>query len=395
MVFIDAGHGGCLDWGVPNPFDNTLERAEKTLTLAMALALRERLEASGAAVVLTRDEDEAVAGDVDPDFGCTGPPFRDANADGEVGFDLEGTTLLRDELTARIDLANLSRADVFLSVHVNAITENGQVYEIAATQTFYTDETPWGSASARLAELVQREVVDALDGVATYERQDRGVQAVNYYVIAPPLTADSPGEHEPRARPRGIQMPGVLAEVGSMSLEAESALLAAPLGQDAVADGLFGALVAFLSERPWAARYDAAIPGGAAGEHPPPVPGDGPPFAAAALPEPADGVFRFDLRLTNTGTRRWPDGVGIVAGWEATDEPYLVAAPSSARPLDVPVPSLGPGESVILPLELEAPAGAARQVAWLSLRGGFGELDDLSEHGSPPLQLATPSLAGR
>ena len=27
VVAIDPGHGGCLDWGVPNPYDNTVERS--------------------------------------------------------------------------------------------------------------------------------------------------------------------------------------------------------------------------------------------------------------------------------------------------------------------------------------------------------------------------------
>jgi len=31
VVAIDPGHGGCLDWGVPNPWDNTVAKAEKKL----------------------------------------------------------------------------------------------------------------------------------------------------------------------------------------------------------------------------------------------------------------------------------------------------------------------------------------------------------------------------
>ncbi len=224
VVAIDPGHGGCLDWGVPNPYDNTIEHAEKTLTLGISLALRERLAAEGVTVVMTRDTDVALAGDLYPDLGCEGDPFRDVNGDGEAGFgpDIPEHTRTRDELAAHIDLVNLARADVLLSIHINSFTENGVVIEVAGTETYWTDETPWGVPhSERLAAAVQGEVVAALDGLATYERQDRGIEAVNYYVIAPPTTTGNPSE--PR---RGSLMPGVLAEVGSMSLEAEADLLA-------------------------------------------------------------------------------------------------------------------------------------------------------------------------
>ncbi|HJT64458.1 MAG TPA: N-acetylmuramoyl-L-alanine amidase, partial [Candidatus Limnocylindria bacterium] len=118
VVGIDPGHGGCLDWGVPNPYDNTVERSEKALTLAISLALRDRLEQDGVTVVMTRDTDVALAGDLYPDLGCHGDPFRDVNGDGLAGFggDLPEATRTRDELSAHIDLVNLARADVLLSI---------------------------------------------------------------------------------------------------------------------------------------------------------------------------------------------------------------------------------------------------------------------------------------
>src|SRR5918997_2539608 len=63
VVAIDAGHGGCLDWGVPDPSARGVQLAEKTLTLGMAQRLRERLEAQGLGVLMIRDGDEALAGD--------------------------------------------------------------------------------------------------------------------------------------------------------------------------------------------------------------------------------------------------------------------------------------------------------------------------------------------
>ena len=101
VVAIDPGHGGCLDWGVPNPWDNTVGRSEKSMTLGISLALRDWLEAEGVRVVLTRETDVALAGDLYPDLGCHGDPFRDVNGDGEADFmlKLEGVaSLSADEL---------------------------------------------------------------------------------------------------------------------------------------------------------------------------------------------------------------------------------------------------------------------------------------------------------
>ena len=36
VVAIDPGHGGCLDWGVPNPYDNKVAKSEKADTLGIA-----------------------------------------------------------------------------------------------------------------------------------------------------------------------------------------------------------------------------------------------------------------------------------------------------------------------------------------------------------------------
>ena len=96
VVAIDAGHGGCLDWGVPDPSERGEELAEKTLTLEIARRLRDRLEAEGVTVVMVRDGDIALAGDDYADLGCNGPAWRDVNGDVEAGFEQEGATRTRD-----------------------------------------------------------------------------------------------------------------------------------------------------------------------------------------------------------------------------------------------------------------------------------------------------------
>lgn len=387
VVAIDPGHGGCLDWGVPDPGKRGAEFSEKTMTLAIGLELRGILEAQGITVVMTRDADVALAGDDYPALGCTGPPFRDVNGDGQAGFDPEGKTRTRDELQARLDLVNLARADLLVSIHINSLTQDGVVFEIAATQTYYTDETPWGaSATQHLAQQIQDGVVAALDPIAGYERQDRGISAVNLFIVAPPLFITTPGRPDPVKQPRrGALLPAVLTEVGSITLAAEQDLLLSPNGQAAAAEGIASALEAYFGDRPLAARFDALVPGGEAGTIPTAVDGTGPPFWAPELSSDrlAAGL---PVRLTNTGTAPWPSGLVVRAGWGASDEPYLRQAPNVLDELPVEVPPLAPGESVVVVVELASGASGAGSL-WLTLAAGETLLSDL---GSPPLQLRVP-----
>jgi len=386
VVAIDPGHGGCLDWGVPDPRERGQASAEKAMNLAIGLELRRLLEAEGIGVVMTRTADDALAGDVGPDYGCYGAPFRDVNGDGESGFDPEGKTRTRDELQARLDIVNLARADLLVSIHINSITQDGVVFEIAASQTYWTDETAWGpTATQRLAQLVQDGVVAALDPVASYERQDRGISAVNLYIVAPPLFETTPERPDPVRQPtRGALMPAILTEVGSITLAAEHDLLLTPAGQAAAAQGIADALAAYFADRPLAVRYDALLPGGDAGTLPIAVGGSGPPFWAAGLRR-GELAVGLGVRLTNTGTEAWPADLRVLAGWEEGADPYLRRAPGLLDDFGVAVPALAPGESVVLELPMNVPV-ADRGMLWITLAQGAVPLTDL---GSAPLQLTT------
>jgi N-acetylmuramoyl-L-alanine amidase len=386
VVAIDPGHGGCLDWGVPDPEKRGATFSEKVMTLAIGLELKRLLEDQGVTVVMTRETDVALAGDDYPDLGCDGPPFRDVNGDGEAGFDPEGKTRTHDEIQARLDLVNLARADLLISIHINSVTENGVIFEIALTQTYYTDETPWGvSATQHLAQQVQDGVVTSLDGVATYERQDRGISAVNFFIVAPPLFVTTPDRPDPTKQPtRGALMPSVLTEVGSITLAAEHELLLSSKGQAAAAQGIAQGIESYFADRPFAARFDALIPGGEAGIVPTAVGGSGPPFWAPGVrrAELSNGV---PVRLTNTGTRPWADDLRLLAGWEPSAEPYLREAPDSLVDLGADVPALAPGQSVVLVINRDVPV-AERGLLWVTLADGKASFSDL---GSAPLQLST------
>jgi N-acetylmuramoyl-L-alanine amidase len=381
VVAIDPGHGGCLDWGVPDPSGRGEELAEKTLTLGIARRLRDRLEAEGVTAVMIRDEDAALAGDDYADLGCDGPAWRDVNGDGEAGFDPEGATRTRDELQARLDVANLAGADALVSIHINAPFDGGQTIEIAFSETFYTDETPWGAdVTAPLARAIQDGVVAGLGAVASYERGDRGITAHNFYLVAPPLFEPTPERPDPVKQPtRGALMPTVLSEVGSITLRDEHDLLASAPGQDAVASGLFDGLVAFFGQREQAVRI--GLDEMAVGAVPTPVAGNGPPFVAWRAPDRE----AWRIRVTNTGIDPLAEGSRILAGWEASDAPYLYLPPADLAEVGPPLPALEPGESAVVTVVLPDPPRADRALAWISLVSGASTLAD---HGSPALQLA-------
>jgi len=328
-----------------------------------------------------RDGDEALAGDNHPELGCDGPPWRDVNGDGEAGFDAEGATRTRDELQARLDLANLSGADAFISIHINAPFDGGQTIEIAFSETFYTDETPWGAdLTASLAGAVQDGVVAALDGLGDYERGDRGITAHNFYLVAPPLFEPTDERPDPVKQPtRGALMPTILSEVGSITLRQEHDLLASAEGQAATAAGIFDGLAAFFAERERAVRISLE------GDTVPPavrtVDGSGPPFWAPDVPS---GPLR--LRVTNTGTEELAAGSRLVAGWATDDGPYLATPPAALAAIGPDLPALAPGASVVVEVEMPDPPSTERAVAWISLSGGGTTFADL---GSAPLQVAT------
>lgn len=382
VVAIDPGHGGCLDWGVPDPGRRGVDYAEKTMTLGIAEELARLLAEQGISVVMLRNGDAALAGDDYPALDCHGPAWRDVDGDGEAGFEETGRVRTRDELQARIDRANLARADLMVSIHINAMTQNGVVYEIAASQTFYDDETPWGTdGSGVLADAVQADVVAALDPVAGYDRQDRGTQAVAFFMVSRQWrdgdTCQTDGDTWCKPH-RALHMPSALTEVGSITLQAEQDLLSSEVGQAAAANGIYGGVAAYLEERGQAVRYDAP------GLEQAPTTATGPLEEARLMP-----AGDLALTLTNRGNEAWPRGVELVAGWEASELPYLPAAPARLEPLGIDVPALAPGESVDLRAPLAVPDSAERQVLWLTLAGPDGSYADL---GSPALQIAT---AGR
>lgn len=194
-VAIDPGHGGDdsgavgvlapgTQTGLPPRVDDRGRAVlyESDVNLDIARRLDARLRAWGARTIMTRTGDLA-GGD---------RPFTTTGAD----------------LKARTDLANEVGADLFVSIHNNAIGSPA----VSGTETFhyyYSSE-----ASRRMARAIQEELVAEL-GLT-----DRGVKEAGFYVL------------------RNTVMPAVLVEGAFLTNEEDLALLADPAVRQRIAQAV-------------------------------------------------------------------------------------------------------------------------------------------------------------
>lgn len=139
-IVVDPGHGG-EDIGAPAVFGPLPERPfEKDIVLDIARRLAKLLEAEGAAVTMTREDDRFVS------------------------------------LAERAAIANRMKAEAFISIHCNAYDAPDT---LQGTSVYYDH-----GDSADFARLVQTELIAALGTT------DRGVRNANFAVIR---RAEAPG----------------------------------------------------------------------------------------------------------------------------------------------------------------------------------------------------------
>jgi len=177
-VVIDPGHGG------PDPGAVGINGLRETdVVLDVSLQVAQLLQAKGVKVLLTRTSE------VDVDL----PP--------------------------RVALANNSRADLFLSIHANALSLDRP--DVNGIETFYFEN----SRSRALAQAVQDQMLAVSPG-----SPDRGARPGRFFVI------------------RRTVMPSALAEMGFVTGSLDSPRLADPLFRRrlavAIANGLLRYLVA-------------------------------------------------------------------------------------------------------------------------------------------------------
>ncbi len=184
-ILVDPGHGGydggarCGDSGV----------WEKEINLAVAREVEKALTARGASVILTRREDADLCG-----------PDRPANL-----------TKKRQDMLARIALAQENRVDMVLSVHMNQYRDRSE----SGPQVFYRANCAPGRL---LAGCLQEALIRELQ-----PKKQRTAMAGDYFILQ-------------------LEVPSALIECGFISNPAEEKLLLDPAYQarigEAVAEGV-------------------------------------------------------------------------------------------------------------------------------------------------------------
>lgn len=171
IIVIDPGHGG-IDGGT-----NIGNILEKDINLSISLKLKDLLSKKGATVIMTRDIDVSL------DDHIIGNGSRH-----------------REDLEARVKIIDESKADIFISIHVNHIKNVKKIGPIV----FYDTNN---QAQKYLAEHMQ----DYLNNILTYKKMGITLKhvatAADYYIL------------------RNSIIPGVIVEMGFISNETDRKLL--------------------------------------------------------------------------------------------------------------------------------------------------------------------------
>lgn len=184
VIVVDAGHGG-IDPGANRP-----GILEKDINLAVALELKKTLNQYGAKVILSRQTDVDLSGECDNEK-VRGRYHRD--------------------LTARVEMAEESDADLFISIHSNAVS-NAKRH---GAEVFYYAKSEAGKT---LATSIQTELSNVTQAVRTAKSAD-------YFVL------------------RRNKIPAALVEVGYITNKEERLSLQNPEYQKKLA----GAIAAGIS----------------------------------------------------------------------------------------------------------------------------------------------------
>ena len=181
-IILDIGHGG------DDPGTSYQNILEKDLNLAIGLELEKELSRNGASVILTRE------GDYD---------LSSPNAHRRKKSDFDN----------RIYLINKSKANVYLSIHINYL-EDTSYY---GGQIFY-----YGEENKKLAEFLQSEF-----NTISYPRSIKPMPNIYMY--------------------RRLKIPGVLVECGFISNKKEREKLITPAYQKEIAKVLTKGLVNYFT----------------------------------------------------------------------------------------------------------------------------------------------------
>ena len=186
-IIVDAGHGG-EDGGAVS--SNGVSEAQ--INLSIALKLQNLLEQSGATVVLTRSDDNAI-------------------------YDIDSKTLRQkknSDLKNRVKIGKTSSADIFVSIHLNKI-EQSQYY---GWQTFFKDGSEQGK---KLATCIQENLNEEIQK----ENKRAPLKISDIYII------------------KNVEIPTTIVECGFLSNPEEEKQLQTDEYQNKLAWGIYNGIM--------------------------------------------------------------------------------------------------------------------------------------------------------
>jgi N-acetylmuramoyl-L-alanine amidase len=189
IIIIDPGHGGPDGGAVGGDI------LEKEVALNVSLKLRDYLQQQGALVKMTREDD------------------RDLADEKTKGY----SRRKGEDLQRRVALINDSEADLFISIHLNAIPSP----RWRGAQAFY-----YGSfvENERVAKFIQDELRRNLENT---NRMAKAIQTV--YLL------------------KHAKKPGALIEIGFLSNEEERRLLSSEPYQEKVTAAIYKGILRYFS----------------------------------------------------------------------------------------------------------------------------------------------------
>lgn len=195
VVAIDPGHGG-IDPGTH--FNDSF--TEKDIVLDVGLRLRRLLEQAGAKVVMTRERDEDTS-----HYLKDGP----------------GSRYYRD-LFGRVKVINESKADFFLSLHVNSIYDP----TVRGAIVYYCDRHP---QNLPLAEAIQEKINPVVKVNPQREQYiHQNIKIGQYHIL------------------RHTDMPGAVVEMGFLTSPDDRYLLRQDEYRQKLAQALFTGVIYYV-----------------------------------------------------------------------------------------------------------------------------------------------------
>lgn len=187
VIIVDAGHGGADGGAVSS---NGISEAD--INLQIALKLQNLLEESGATVILTRSDENAI-------------------------YNFDEDTLREKKISDtknRVKIGNNSSADIFVSIHLNKINES----QYNGWQTFYKTGNENGK---KLATAIQNNLNQSMQ-----KQNDRvPLKISNVYIV------------------KYVEIPTVIVECGFLSNPEEEKNLQENTYQNKLAWGIYNGIM--------------------------------------------------------------------------------------------------------------------------------------------------------